>query len=212
MLTTPVLYAWHANNLTTSEGMYNWIILEHVGWVKDAPVMRLKKDWKICFVGCREIYFYGILVTEAEGESPFAFSNSTHQILGSPFVNRKTVFVSHSSSDKPVVRRLVSNLERHFDLFFDEKSILPGDSITGKINEGLSSADVLLLFISANSAGSDWVTREYSFALHAKVRVVPVVLDCSTPPPVLRDTSYVRLGEDEGSALRWIIEGIERAG
>lgn len=211
VLTTPVLYAWHAHNLTTEEGIRHWVLLEQVGWVKDAPVIRLKKGWKICFVGCSEIYFYGILLSEDKGEGLFAFRNSTRTILGSPFVDRKTVFVSYSSSDKQTVRLLVANLERHFNLFFDEKSIVAGDSITEKINDGLAGADALLLCVSATSGGSSWVTREYSYALHSSIRVVPVILDESTPPPVLRDTKYVRLGDNAGAALSKIVEGIEHA-
>ena len=174
ILTTACLYAWHQYQLTTEEGIQQWLFVELVGWVHDEPVLKIKEGFRICFVGCKQVFLYGIILGSEMNQSLYSFVNcASNIIMGSPFLKRKNLFLSHSSKDKSIVRELASALDPHFNVFFDEKSINLGDSITAKINDGLVSSDVLMLCMSASVSGSDWVAREYAYALHEKIEIVP---------------------------------------
>ena len=71
------------------------------------------------------------------------------------------VFLSHSSTDKVVVRDIAERLAADgLKVWFDEWVIKPGDSIPTKIEEGLEQSRVLVLCMSANAFGSEWSQLE----------------------------------------------------
>ena len=212
VLTTPVLYAWHAHILTTLEGIRNWVFIEAAGYGGKDFVVKLLHDYKIVFVGCKEIYVYGLILSEKKGAMIFAFDKcSTKTIHGSPFLFRKTVFLSHASSDKALVRNLATKLERTMNVWFDEKAIFIGDSITAKIDEGLKSCDALILCLSDSSKNSLWVRREYTYALHKGIKVLPVRLDNCSPPPTLLDIKYIDFAGNEEACINEIFQSVEQS-
>lgn len=76
------------------------------------------------------------------------------------------VFLSHSSKDKAVVRKLAERLKADgVRLWFDEWEIQIGDSILSKIEQGLEESRILILAMSANAFGSDWVSLERGTAI-----------------------------------------------
>jgi len=93
------------------------------------------------------------------------------------------VFLSHSSRDKPVVRQIAARLrDDGVHVWFDEWEIKPGDSIPGKIEEGLEHSRVLVLCMSANAFGSDWARLEagtfrFRDPLNKERRFIPLRLD-----------------------------------
>ena len=76
----------------------------------------------------------------------------------------KTIFISHSSIDKPFVKRLEQELSQDINLKFwiDENEILVGDDFQKSITKTLEKSDFLLLIISDNSTKSSWVNFEVS--------------------------------------------------
>ena len=93
------------------------------------------------------------------------------------------VFLSHNLADKPRVRRLAERLRSSgVRVWFDEWEIKPGDSIPAKIEAGLEHSRVLVLCMSANAFGSDWVQLESSTfrfrdPLNKERRFLPLRLD-----------------------------------
>lgn len=93
---------------------------------------------------------------------------------------QSTIFISHSSVDKPFVRKLETELSKDKSLKFwiDENEILAGKDIQKSISESLKKTDYLLLIISDNSAKSNWVNFEVSqfvgFAENEKI--IPIVI------------------------------------
>ena len=76
------------------------------------------------------------------------------------------VFISHASQDKPFVRKLVQELEKHhLDVWFDEQEIKVGDSIVAKVSGGLKDSDYLVVVLSKASVASRWVQEELNAAL-----------------------------------------------
>lgn len=107
------------------------------------------------------------------------------------------VFLSHSSKDKEFVRRLAKSL-RSLGIapWFDEVEIKPGDSLFGKIGEGLASSDYLFAVMSANSIASRWVDEELRSMMNVQlksgqVRVIPIKIDDAEMPWFLTEKKYV---------------------
>jgi hypothetical protein len=92
------------------------------------------------------------------------------------------VFISHSSIDKPFVRRLARRLEKEgFGIWLDERELVAGDSLGKKISEALDSARAVLAVASKASIESRWLEFEVNKATSRMVkgecRVIPVVID-----------------------------------
>ena len=108
----------------------------------------------------------------------------------------KSMFISHSWKDKPIARRIGNDLRKYgVDVWIDEASIKIGDSLISKIREGIDKVDFLVALISRNSIESEWVTKELDIAMNQeisnkRVKVLPVLLDDSTPPGFLLGKLY----------------------
>jgi hypothetical protein len=135
------------------------------------------------------------------------------------FLNRgPMVFISHSSKDKAVARRLAADLQaQYFDVWLDERRILIGDSIHQKIEEGLEQCDYLVLLLSEDSLQSRWVTEEIN-AIRTREKntesivLLPAVLDDITPsrlPVLLQDRKFAMLSAKlYGDGLQEIVDSI----
>lgn len=124
---------------------------------------------------------------------------------------RYDVFLSYHSQDKAVVRPIAERLRADgVDVWFDEWATRAGDSLPLKIEEGLEHSRVMVLCMSANTFGQDWVhfesgTFRFRDPLNSERRFIPIRLDNTPirPPlakfeyidwlPALRDRSYRKL-------------------
>jgi TIR domain-containing protein len=119
------------------------------------------------------------------------------------------VFLSHSSKDKAVVRKLAKRLKADgVDVWFDESELKPGDSIPHKIEKALEQSRVLVLCMSSHAFGSDWAQLEaYTFRfrdpLNKVRRFIPLRLDDPPPPRTHCRNSYILIGG------RWTTENIK---
>src|SRR5215831_10018891 len=107
------------------------------------------------------------------------------------------VFLSYSSKDKAVVRRLAERLRQSgLKVWFDEWQIRPGDSIPARIEDGLESSYVLVLCLSANAFAADWPTLEsqtfrFRDPLNKDRRFIPLRLDDAPPKGSLAQFAYI---------------------
>ncbi len=70
-------------------------------------------------------------------------------------------FLSHNKADKLVAESIGGHLALSgIEPWFDEWEIQAGDSIPGKLNEGLAAFDAFILVWSANAERSKWVRQE----------------------------------------------------
>jgi len=73
------------------------------------------------------------------------------------------IFISHSHEDKQAVQRITARLAAAgHDVWVDSLKLRPGDNIQRKIEEGLKTADALVIVVSNNSFRSKWVQQEFS--------------------------------------------------
>mgnify|MGYP000271156595 CR=1 FL=1 len=122
------------------------------------------------------------------------------------------VFISHSSKDKPFVRKLKKDLELNYiDSWLDEDELLPGDSLMNKLSTALKDSTHFMIVLSPNSVESDWVNYELDNALkyveeETLSKIIPVhYRECNIPEtlkPILnidltKETVYYRHGELE---------------
>jgi hypothetical protein len=101
------------------------------------------------------------------------------------------IFLSHSSKDKPLARRIADDLQQAgIKVWLDEAEIFVGDSITQKVQEGLAQADFVAVLLTRHSVESGWVEREWQSKFFAAVQkrnvaILPIKGDDCTIPPFL---------------------------
>lgn len=104
--------------------------------------------------------------------------------------NQMQIFISHNKKQKSQARLLAMALVEHGEsVWFDEWTIRPGESLTGSIEDGLSSTDVFVLLWSKEAAASNWVGTEVRAYIRRRVddeslRIIPIMMD-DTPLPTL---------------------------
>jgi hypothetical protein len=106
-------------------------------------------------------------------------------------------FLSHNKADKEAARAIGAHMTlAGIDVWFDEWEIQAGDSIPGKLNEGLAAFDAFILLWSAAADRSDWVRQELHSAIMRSVqqstaKIIPCLLDNTPLPPLVADRSGV---------------------
>ena len=122
-----------------------------------------------------------------------------------------SVFLSHSSKDKPFVRELAAELSRggEIEVWLDEREIAPGDNIVGRIGAGLENADFVLLILSPDSVESKWVKEEWTDAFWQQTnerhtRLIGVLYRDCRIPALLRNKKYFDLRTNHPEGFRQI--------
>jgi hypothetical protein len=125
------------------------------------------------------------------------------------------IFVSYSHQDKPFVDLIVERLKRAgHEIWIDSLKLKPGDNISRKIEEGISTADAVLVVVSASSLSSKWVQQEFSSLALSDLskrapRVVPVVIDASSVPSYLSNYLYIDLSRDFEAGLASLVQSLD---
>jgi len=120
----------------------------------------------------------------------------------------RSVFLGHSSVDKPFVRNLAEALEEggQIKVWIDEGEIAPGDNIIRKIGECLES-DFVLFVLSPDSVASNWVKEEWTDAFWEQTNKGQVKLagalyrDCAIPR-LMRNKKYFDLRLNHPAGFR----------
>lgn len=121
-------------------------------------------------------------------------------------------FLSYNSSDNNFAKKLAIDLiENNIDVWFDRWKIYAGESIIGKVEEGISTCDYFLILMSPNSMKSKWVKKELQLGLNNlieknKIRIVPLLLKNCNIPPFLKDHRYVDFRNKHNSALSDLLD------
>lgn len=95
-------------------------------------------------------------------------------------MNKPTLFFSHSSKDKTLIKSIKDKLIKYtggvLDIFMssDGQSIPFGTNWIHKVEEGLNNAKIMFVFVTENSISSGWIYFEAGFAYEKGIRVIPV--------------------------------------
>jgi hypothetical protein len=126
----------------------------------------------------------------------------------------RVAFISHSSKDKPFVRKLAADLvAAGVKVWIDEQRIRVGESIPERVAQGVAESDFFLVVISINSVDSPWVKKELSQALvheieKRRVRVMPLLLNKVGLPEVIREKKYANFTESYSKGLEELLASI----
>ena len=121
------------------------------------------------------------------------------------------VFLSYARDDEPRVAGVEQALEaRGLEVWRDRGQIRPGDSWIKKLEVGLRESRCIVLFHSQKAATSEWVQREWNVALTVHMPIIPVRLDDSELPLLLKPVQCVDFltGERLQSAVEEIVSGV----
>ena len=89
----------------------------------------------------------------------------------------RNVFISYSRKDVDFAQHLATQLdEPGTEVWFDMEDIAPGMKWSSAIQEGLDTADVMLVIVSPESMASPNVEDEWQYALDRGIPVIPVLL------------------------------------
>ena len=96
------------------------------------------------------------------------------------------------------------------DVWLDREKISVGDSVTLRISEGLEESEHVILILSANSASSTWVQREWTSALRSeidsgRVIVLPARIDDCPVPSILADKELADFRKDYHAGLSQLV-------
>ncbi len=117
-----------------------------------------------------------------------------------------TLFLSHSSRDKPSVIRLAEELRRrNISVWLDEWEIDVGENISEKIQDALAKANFVAVWLTKHSVNSGWVAKEWQTKIYVeistkKVSVLPLLAEECDVPFFLLDKKYAdfRLSFNDG--------------
>ncbi|MCL5772673.1 MAG: toll/interleukin-1 receptor domain-containing protein [Actinobacteria bacterium] len=118
---------------------------------------------------------------------------------------KKDVFICHASEDKiNIIRPLIEGFDKNkISYWFDEADIKWGDSLTGKVNEGLRISKYVLVVLSPNFILKPWPEREFYAALNmesssGEVKVLPLLVGSEKEKkeileryPLINDKKYL---------------------
>ena len=114
--------------------------------------------------------------------------------------HKLSVFLCHSSQDKPVVRELRQRLmvAGWIDPWLDEEKLLPGQDWDAEIEAAVDAADAVIVFLSKNSVAKEgYVQKEIRRILNKAeektentIFIIPLRVDDCAMPKSLRKYHY----------------------
>lgn len=127
----------------------------------------------------------------------------------------KTLFISHSSLDKPFARLLATDLaEAGHSPWLDEWHIKIGESIPGSISRALQVSEYVLVILSNNSNKSAWVEQEWYTKYWEEInerkdKILPILIEDCNIPELLKTKKYADFREDYNRGLRELLLAID---
>ena len=117
------------------------------------------------------------------------------------------VFLSHSSKDKVIVRRVYQRLRAQvtIDAYMDERELRVGDQLDPALEKAVAESDFFLPILSVNSSASIWVRKELEFAGRHSVPILPLRVDDADVPASLNGILQGDLREDFEAGMTRVI-------
>jgi TIR domain-containing protein len=128
---------------------------------------------------------------------------------------KRVVFLSHSSKDKPIIRQLAADLTAEgVTVWLDEQKIKVGDSIPDQIAQGLVESDYFIIALSNNSVNSAWVKKELNSALVQEIKkrrvvILPIQIGECEIPTIISDKKIADFTKSYKDGLQEILNAIK---
>jgi hypothetical protein len=116
------------------------------------------------------------------------------------------------------VRRVAEGLSKAgIRVWFHVGYIKLGDDFVRKIERGLDAADFVVVFVSHGLTSGGRAQQELDFAMSRqvfgkRVRLLPILLDDTDMPPLLRTIQYLDLRDgDADRAIKLLIDVLQKS-
>jgi len=124
------------------------------------------------------------------------------------------VFISYSRKDDAVMRRIAFHLrDKGFKIWVDNEKLIPGTADWEEAIEGaIKNAFIIIVVLSPDSKGSEWVRREITYADQFNKRIFPVLVrgdeELSLPLRLIT-RQFIDLRTDEEAGLNALSDAIK---
>ncbi|HMU46126.1 MAG TPA: TIR domain-containing protein [Chitinophagaceae bacterium] len=122
------------------------------------------------------------------------------------------VFISHSTKDIRVLKRLVKDLEsHHIESWYSERDIEIGDLLIKRLQDGFNNVSYFIILLSPDSVTSDWVMMEADTALYYELHsgnkfLIPVIIKSCEIPPFIRNKRCVDLRRSYQAGIKALVK------
>lgn len=111
---------------------------------------------------------------------------------------RQKVFISHCIEDSNRALWLANKLNATgLEVWIDHINIPPGSAIVDLINNAIESCEIFILIWSKHAKESKWVNIEWTTAITMNKTIIPILLDETQLPGVLRRLLYIEFFEQD---------------
>jgi len=114
------------------------------------------------------------------------------------------VFISYSRKDIAIVRQLAEDLKKaDFNVWWDISGLKGGDAWMRAIQTGLKASQYCIVVLSRDSVESEWVEKEYTYAIGLGLKVIPILYKDCEIPLALANVQYVDFRDDKYDRGLW---------
>lgn len=111
---------------------------------------------------------------------------------------KQQVFISYSRKDIKFARRLAGDLESAgFEVWWDISDLKGGDDWVRVIPSAIAASQFFVVLLSPNSILSEWVSKEYTYALINRMKIVPAMIKPCSVPFALNTINYINFTTDD---------------
>ena len=111
---------------------------------------------------------------------------------------KQQVFISYSRKDIKFARRLAGDLENAgFEAWWDISDLKGGDDWVRVIPIAIAASQFFVVLLSPDSIQSEWVSKEYTYALVNRMKIVPAMIRPCSVPFALNTINYINFTTDD---------------
>jgi hypothetical protein len=98
-------------------------------------------------------------------------------------------------------------LSNGVDVWWDLSSLQGGDNWTNEIPQAIENCDLCIVVLSPNSVKSEWVQKEYTYALNHQKLIIPVLYQACKIPFALVNINFIDIqGANYQKGLQQILQ------
>ena len=101
------------------------------------------------------------------------------------------------------------------DIWIDENKLLIGENLPNELSSSIKNADYVVLFLSRDSIGSDWVSKEIELSIEKEKLLdrpflLPILIDECQIPAALKDRLYLKLNSQTEDDVIFLSEQLKQ--
>lgn len=108
------------------------------------------------------------------------------------------VFISYSRKDIKFARRLAGDLESAgFEAWWDISDLKGGDDWVRVIPAAIAASQFFVVLLSPDAIQSEWVSKEYTYALVNRMKIIPAMIKPCSVPFALNTINYINFTAED---------------